>query len=248
MQVKLPLERIVSGPGLRMRRGVGALLLLGLVVSSYADEWEEDDEVVVEEDVPEPVDPAAEARANHARMHGAPPWANDPEVLVRPRSGSAAARARSHLNDSVALSGCDGGAQGQGAAGDHDVARGSRGRFKVCCSRHLCPALDTCRASRSTQPRVATSLRALRTIFEDPELSQKFSFLQSVRLSRFPYPCSLSRARSRPWPASLLACLVTFAAWRLRPAPGKRRRRWWWPSARRCARWRRATRSGRCRV
>jgi hypothetical protein len=140
------------------------------------------------------VDPAAEARANHARMHGAPPWANDPEVLVRPRSGSAAARARSHLNDSVALSGCDGGAQGQGAAGDHDVARGSRGRFKVCCSRHLCPALDTCRASRSTQARVATSLRALRTIFEDPELSQKFSFLQSVRLSRFPYPCSLSRA------------------------------------------------------
>ena len=50
---------------------------------AWADEWEEDDEVVVEEDVPEqPVDPAAEARANHARMHGAPQWASDPEVLV----------------------------------------------------------------------------------------------------------------------------------------------------------------------
>jgi hypothetical protein len=67
-----------------MRWAVGTLLLLSCVAQhAWADEWEEDDEVVVEEDVPEqPVDPAAEARANHARMHGAPQWASDPEVLV----------------------------------------------------------------------------------------------------------------------------------------------------------------------
>ena len=63
---------------------LGALLLLSLAATARADEWEEDDEVVVEEDTPEPADPAAAARENHARMHGAPPWASNPEVLVRP--------------------------------------------------------------------------------------------------------------------------------------------------------------------
>lgn len=66
----------------RMRWAIGTLLLVGFVAQSWADEWEEDDEVVVEDDVPQAVDPAAEARANHARMHGAPEWASDPEVLV----------------------------------------------------------------------------------------------------------------------------------------------------------------------
>ena len=66
------------------------MFLLGCVAQAWCDEWEEDDEVVVEDDVPaDPVDPAAEARANHAKMHGAPAWASDPEVLVRAKSSTA---------------------------------------------------------------------------------------------------------------------------------------------------------------
>ena len=163
---------------------LGALLLLGLAASARADEWEEDDEVVVEEDRPEAVDPAAEARANHARMHGAPEWANDPEVLVS-WNAHRSPPSTAQLTLWRLSAGGDGGAWREGAAGDHDHAGGRGGRWKVSASRVDAAAAAAAAASRDrglrSTARLNTVLDCDRTIFEDPELSKKFNFLQSVR-------------------------------------------------------------------
>lgn len=173
-----------------MRWAVGTLLLLGCIVQTWADEWEEDDEVVVEDDVPEPVDPAAEARANHARMHGAPEWASDPQVLV-----SAENAAQSEHSDIVRLMtgfvGRDGGTQGQGAPREDDDARGCRSRLEV--------SLDSALPSAGLKPRLPALIPAFRAriIFESPELQQKFNFLQSVSSMSLVAVLPGERARAR---------------------------------------------------
>ena len=156
-----------------MRWAVGTLLLLSCIAQTWADEWEED-EVVVEDDVPEPVDPAAEARANHARMHGAPEWASDPQVLVSAR-GAVPSRHSNMLRLMTGFVGCDGGAEGQGIPREDDDARGSGSRLEVS----LNSVLSRQHGIKPHPPSVDLALHT-RIIFEDPELQQKFNFLQSV--------------------------------------------------------------------